>query len=65
MNRMESLSNLWAQQHADDQFAHDRRQAERPQGDGDKPDAGEQDQQVKGDFMHGKARTKILWASAR
>ena len=39
-------------QHPDDQLPHHRRQPEGAQGDGDEPDAGEQDQQIEGDLMH-------------
>ena len=42
-----------ANEHADDQFAHHRRQSQRPQGDCDQPDAAQKDQQVESYFMHG------------
>ena len=40
-------------QHPDDQLPHHRRHPEGAQGDGHEPDAGEQDQQVEGDLVHG------------
>jgi hypothetical protein len=41
-----------ADQHADDQLPHHRRQAERAQRDRHQPDAGEQDEQIESDFVH-------------